>query len=99
MALLDEMRAAVRVMSDMTDDEIQTWIDAAIADMRRCGVLPELLVEESLSPLAKSAVTNYVRANYGLDNSESTRFHESYNLTVTNLMNSDMSDWLHESED
>lgn len=94
MALLDEMRTDVRVTTEMTDDEIQSAIDAAIADMRRCGVSEGLLNEDSLNPLAKHAVKFYVKATYGYDNAEAPRFMENYHLTVTNLMNSSLSDYL-----
>lgn len=98
MALLDEMRANVRVVSDMTDDEIQMWIDAAIADMRRCGVHSDLLVEESLSPLAKSAVTCFVRGQYGYDNDEAPRFMETYRMLLCGLLNSKANEYLFPSD-
>lgn len=89
MALLDDVRTSLRVTSGMTDGEIQMWIDAAIADMRRCGVDELLLSEEALDPIAKSAVTCFVKANYGYDNSEAPRFMEMYTMQLTALLNSD----------
>lgn len=88
MALLDDMKVAVRVTSSATDSEIQMWIDAALADMRRVGVNPDLLNEESPSALVLAAVACYVKANYGYDVSERPRFQDSYRSLVISLMNS-----------
>ena len=94
MALLDEMRTSLRVVSDMTDDEIQMWVDAAIADMRRCGVKDSLLEQESLSPLAKSAVTCFVKGQYGYDNDEAPRFMDTYRMLLVGLLNSKSNEYL-----
>lgn len=86
--LLDEVRTALRVTSEMTDSEIQAWIAAAIADMRRVGIREELLDEENLAALPKAAVILYVKSMYGYDNSEAQRFLAAYRATVASLMNS-----------
>lgn len=88
MALLDEVRSVLRVSSSRTDIEIESLIDAALADMMRVGIRPELLNEESLDPLVKNAVFCFVKANYGFDNDEAERFMNSYHLMVANLLNS-----------
>ena len=62
MALIDDVRQCLRVTSEMTDAEIRMWIDAAVADMARCGVKEDLLVQESMNSLAKSAVVCFVKA-------------------------------------
>lgn len=94
MALLDDVRKSLRVVSDMTDDEIQMWVDAAIADMLRCGVKSELVDEKAMSPLAKSAVTCFVKAQYGYDNAEAPRFQESYRMMLAGLLNSKSNEYL-----
>lgn len=95
MALLDDMRMRVRVMTDMTDGEIEDLIDAAIYDMRRCGVKDELLDTEAPSPLVKQAVTMYARAYYGLDNAtERPQFVTAYERTVCDLLNSKANEYL-----
>ena len=86
--LLDEVRTALRVTSEMTDSEIQAWIAAAIADMRRVGIRDELLVEEELAALPKAAVILYAKAMYGYDNAEAPRFLSAYRATVASLLNS-----------
>lgn len=99
MALLDDVRLCLRVTSTMTDAEIQMWIDAAIEDMRRCGVKDDLLEQEALNPIAKSAVTCFVKGQYGYDNSEAERFMESYRLMLAGLLNSKSNDYLFPATD
>ena len=73
------------------------WIDAAKADMRRCGVHDSLLVEETMSSLAKSAVVCFVcfvKGQYGYDNSEAPRFLESYRMMLAGLLNSKANEYL-----
>lgn len=94
MALFDEVKTCLRVTGDMTDSEIQMWIDAAIADMRRCGVNDDLLEESTMSSLARSAVVCFVKGQYGYDNSEAPRFLESYRLMLAGLLNSVSNEYL-----
>ncbi len=88
MALLDEVRANLRVTSELTDDEIQMWVSAALADMKRVGIDETLLAEGSMDPLARGAVTLYVKGHYGYDNDEAPRFLSHYRQTVAALLNS-----------
>lgn len=98
MALLDDVRQCVRVTSTATDAEIQAWINAAIEDMRRCGIKDALLDPATMNSLAKSAVICFVKANYGYDNSEAPRFMESYNAMLTGLYNSKSNEYLFPEE-
>jgi len=99
MALLDDVRSCLRVTSTLSDSEIQMWIDAAIADMRRCGVRDDLLDTATMNSLAKSAVTCFVKANYGYDNAEAPRFQESYRMMLAGLLNSKSNEYLFPDED
>lgn len=99
MALIDDVRACLRVTSTMSDPEIQLWIDAAISDMRRCGVKDELLDEATMNSLAKSAVVCFTKANYGYDNSEAPRFQESYRMMLAGLLNSESNEYLFPDSD
>lgn len=96
MALLDDIRTAVRVTSTATDSELAMWRDAAIADMRRCGVKDELLDEslETFDPLVRSAVVCFVKGNYGYDNSEAPRFMAAYKSVLAALLNSTANEYL-----
>lgn len=98
MALIDDVRTALRVTSDMTDVEIQMWIDAAKADMLRCGVKPELVNDKTMYPLVRSAITCFVKGQYGYDNSEAPRFLDSYRLMLAALLNSKSNEYLFPTE-
>lgn len=88
MTLVEEARAAERVLTDKTDVEIRVLIDAAIGDMRRVGIREALLSEEDMAPLAHYAVLMFVKANYGHDDSEHDKWQQRYRWAVTALMNS-----------
>lgn len=100
MSLLDDARVAVRVTSIATDSELQMWVDAAIADMRRCGVRDELLDEEAetFDPMVRSAVICYVKANYGYDNAEAPRFTATYKAILAALLNSKANEYIYPEE-
>ena len=99
MSLLDEMRTRVRVTSDLTDDEIDGEILAAIADMRRCGVKDVLLNAETPDPLVKHAIAMYCRAYYGYDNAERPQFIQAYERTLCDLLNSKANEYLFPVDD
>lgn len=99
MALLDDVRGCLHITSTLMDAEIQMWIDAALADMRRCGVKAELLVPETMNSLAKSALTCFVKGHYGYDNSEAPRFLESYRAMLAGLLNSRSNEYLADDEE
>ena len=98
MQLLDYAKQALRVTSDMTDEEIQIWIDAGIADMRRCGVRDELLEAEVMDPIVRAAVICFVKAQYGYDNAEAVRFMQPYTSMLTGLLNSKSNEYLFPEE-
>lgn len=99
MALLDDVRASMSLTSSVTDVVLQGYIDSAIDDMRRVGIREELLAEETMSPQAKHAVMAFCNAFYNVDSIKSPFCLQSYNYTVTELMNSDRSMYLHEDEE
>lgn len=88
MALLDEVKVALRVTSSAMDDEINNLINAALADMSRVGVADSMLDEDSMDALAKMAVMLYTKAHFGYDNDEASRFDESYRQVVVDMLNS-----------
>lgn len=88
MALLDDVKVAVRVSHSATDSEIQMWIAAAFADMERVGIKEELLGQKNPDALVKAAVVCYVKANYGYDVEERPQFMDSYRRIVCDLLNS-----------
>ncbi len=65
MALLDDVKQALRVSGADLDTEIQDLIDAAKADLQLSGVHPDKIVDAD--PLIKRAVTVYCKANFGYE--------------------------------
>lgn len=95
MALLDDVRTAVRVTTAKTDGELETYIGTALFDMENKGVKPDFLAEEADSengdymPIVKTAVICYCKAHYGRDveASERNACASSYNSIVASLLN------------
>lgn len=88
MALLDEVRTALRVSGKGMDGEIRLWVDAALADMRRVGIDPALTDGEVSSPLVRAAVVCYAKARFGYDVEERPQFESSYRSCVCDLLHS-----------
>lgn len=89
MALVDEVKIALRVAGKATDGEIEMWINAALADMARVGIDETLLNPENLAALPKAAVMCYAKAHYGYDIDERPQFDSSYRSIVCDLLNSE----------
>lgn len=95
--LIDIVRKAVRVDSTCTDDEIEVYIEAAKADMRRLGIRKELVDDETtMHPMVKHAIMCYCAGSYGLENTDAPRYRTSYYRIVTNLVNSSLNESLYE---
>lgn len=65
MALLDDVKQALRVSGAALDTEIQDLIDAAKADLALSGVHPDRIVDTD--PLIKRAITVYCKAHFGYE--------------------------------
>jgi len=95
MALIDEVRTALRVSTVATDWEIATYIGTALFDMGNKGVDPEFLADDAdadkgdYMPIVKTAVINYCKAQYGrdVDASERNACTASYRSIVASLLN------------
>lgn len=95
--LIDVVRKAIRVESTYTDDEIEVYIEAAKADMRRLGIRKELVEDEStMHPMVKHAIMCYCAGSYGLENTDAPRYRTSYYRIVTGLVNSSLNESLYE---
>lgn len=89
MALIDDIKLSLRVTTDALDAEVQMLIDAAIYDMERVGVNPDLLgVYGDVNSFVKTAITAYCKANFGYDVTEAYRFDDAYRRIVCDLLNS-----------
>ncbi|SMO54995.1 head-tail connector protein [Melghirimyces algeriensis] len=81
MALIDDVKLALRVTAVEFDSEIQDLIDGAKLDLQLSGVVN--LVDTD--PLIKRAVIVYCKAHFGYDNPEADRFLRSYDLLKMHL--------------
>ena len=88
MALVDDVKVALRVSSEMLMPEVDALIEAAKRDLLRVGVPPFLLAEDTLDPLCRVAVILYCKAGFGYDNAEASRFQSSYRQIVKDILNS-----------
>lgn len=80
MALLDDVKDALRVSDSDKDTEINDLIAAALADLLLAGV-----TAGSTDPLVKRAIILFAKAQYGWDNSEADRFQKCYDLLKASL--------------
>ena len=95
MALLDDVKVALRVTTDKTDGEVETYIGTALFDMQNKGVKPEFLADDAdanagdYMPIVKTAVINYCKAQYGRDveASERNACLSSYRSIISSLLN------------
>ena len=95
MALLDDVKVALRVTTDKTDGEVETYIGTALFDMQNKGVKPEFLADDAdanagdYMPIVKTAVINYCKAQYGRDveTSERNACLSSYRSIISSLLN------------
>ena len=81
MALIDDVKLALRVTSVDFDTEIQDLIDSAKADLRLSGVTDP----DETDPLIKRAITVYCKAHFGYDNPEAERFQKAYEMIKMHL--------------
>jgi|UPI0003B363AA uncharacterized phage protein (predicted DNA packaging) len=79
MALLDDVKLALRITSSAFDSEISDLIAAARADLIRAGVEPTRVNVDDV-PLVRRAIIVYCKGNFGYDNPEAERFLASYDL-------------------
>lgn len=73
MALLDDVKVALRVSTNAFDSEITDLINAAVADMGLAGVSNS----DTTDPLVKRAVITYCRLHFGQPD-DYDRLKESY---------------------
>ena len=79
------LKTALRVTSDLMDEEVLALAEAALADMERVGI-PRAYLEGG-GPLVRVAVTCFCKARFGGDNPDAERFEDAYRSHVCDLMN------------
>lgn len=81
MALLDEVKKALRLKNDIFNDEIESLIAEAKKDMQNSGIIN---IDEKDSAV-RSCIKTYCKANFGLDNKDSEKYAASYRMQVDKL--------------
>lgn len=84
MALLDDIKVALRISNVAFDGEITDLIAAARHDLKLSGVLATKADSDS-DPLIKRAVTIYVKANFGWDNPDAEKLQRSFDMLKMHL--------------
>lgn len=74
--MLEKVKLALRIDDDSLDEDIQDTINAAISDMKLCGVAGSKIVETD--PLILRAVKVFCKAEFSSDDKEADRYKESY---------------------
>lgn len=93
MALLDKVKMACRVTTTAYNEELTDLITAGFADLGIADIKPELLTEESLTPLIQRAVITYCRIHFGQPD-DYERLKASYDEQKAQLlMSSEYTEW------
>ena len=77
MAMLDDVKVALRVSHTALDSEINDLIAAARHDLKLSGVLPAK-ADADTDPLIRRAIVTYVKAHFGYDNPDAERLYMAY---------------------
>lgn len=85
MALLDDVKQALRLSNTAMDDEVLDLIESAKAELKNIGINIAKVVDMEMDPLIKRAITLYCKANFGYDNSDAERFAECYKMLKIHL--------------
>lgn len=82
------IRQDLRISHTRYDREITDLIESARADLLLGGILVAKVKDEN-DALIRRAVTLYVKAEFGLDNSDAEKYRASYDMLKRHLMLSD----------
>lgn len=83
--MLEKVKIALRVEAEDTDldGDIQDTIDAAIADMKLCGIIEEKILETDA--IIMRAIKTFCKSEYSTDDKEAKRYKESYEMIRNHL--------------
>jgi hypothetical protein len=84
-ALTEDVKVALRITSDVFDDEIDALLEAAKDDLKLSGVSAAAIEAGTVDALIKRALVLYCKAEFGLDNADSEKYAASYRLIVSRL--------------
>lgn len=80
MALIDDVKLALRITNTTHNTEITDLISAATADLTLAGI-----DTSTVDALIKRAIILYCKTHFGYDNPDADRIGEAYRLLKTHL--------------
>ena len=83
-----DVRRYLRISHTHFDAEITDLIGAARADLLLGGIVAAKVEDES-DAIIKRAIVCYVKAEFGLDNSDAAKYRDSYEMLKRHLQLSD----------
>lgn len=84
MALLDDVKKALRISNAEYNTEVQDLIDSAKLDLKITGILDEKILDTDA--LIKRAISLYCKANFGYNNPDADRLSQSYDSLKIHLV-------------
>lgn len=84
MAMLDDVKVALRIAHSATDTEINDLIASARQDLLLAGVTASK-ANSNTDALVKRSIVTYVKAYYGMDNPDHERLVLAYEKLKTHL--------------
>lgn len=84
MAMLDDVKIALRVSNSALDSEINDLIAAARQDLLLAGVL-SAKANSNTDALIKRCITTYAKAHFGFDNPDHERLVVAYDRLKMHL--------------
>lgn len=81
--MLEKIKLTLRIDENNLDGEIEDTIQAAISDLKLCGVLENKIIETD--PLIIRAIKIFCKAEYSSDDKEATRYRKSYEMLRNHL--------------
>lgn len=79
--MLQDVKSSVRIINNKFDVELVDLIEAAKMDLLIAGVTKN----DEDDPLIKRAIILYCKANFGLDNKDSEKYQNSYEILKEKL--------------
>ena len=86
--MLEDVKTALRITNTAYDSEVEDLIESALMDLVQSGVFIDFNKFNDLEkkdPLIKRAIITYSKANFGIDNPQADRFHDSYVMLKQHL--------------
>lgn len=85
--LLAKIKTSLRINHSALDTDVADTISACLADLRVCGILPDVATDETeLDPLVLNAVKLYCKMEYTDEPAKAARYAEGYDKLKACLM-------------